>query len=62
MVLSFALTGLLGDTSWQIIRGSSGDLFGWAAGVIGFVVSARFRINPLILIASTAVAGIAIYR
>ncbi len=62
MVLSFALTGLLGFTSWQIMKGSSTNIFEWAAGIVGFIVSARFRLNPLVLIASTAAVGIAIYR
>ena len=62
MVLSFALTGLLGFTSWQIIAGSSSDVFEWAAGVVGFLVSARFRLHPLLLIGVTAVLGVAIYR
>lgn len=63
LMLSFALTGLLGFTSWQIIVGSSkGDVFAWGAAIAGFLISARFRLNPLVLIASTAVLGIAIYR
>ena len=62
MALSFALTGLLGFTSWQIIAGSSTDVFEWAAGAVGFVVSARFRLHPLMLIGVTALLGIAIYR
>src|SRR5579883_3473919 len=62
LVLSFALTGLLGFTSWQIMVTSSHDVFEWIAGILGFVVSARFRLNPLVLIASTAVVGVAIYH
>lgn len=62
MVLSFALTGLLGFTSWQIMKGSSTDAFEWAASILGFVLMVRFRLNPLLLIASTAVVGVAIYR
>lgn len=62
MVLGLALTGLLGFTSWQIIAGSSTDVFEWAAGVIGFIVSARFRLHPLLLIGVTALLGVAIYR
>jgi len=62
ILLSFGLTGLLGFTSWQIIRGSSTDVFGWLAGLAGFLVSARFRLHPLLLIGVTALLGIAIYR
>jgi chromate transporter len=62
MVLSFALTGLLGFTSWQIIAGSSTDAYEWAAGLAGFIVSARFRLHPLMLIGVTALLGIALYR
>jgi chromate transporter len=62
LLLSVALSGLLGFTSWQIMTSSSTDLWEWAAGIIGFVVSARFRLNPLLLIGVTAVLGIAVYR
>jgi len=62
MVLSFALTGLLGFTSWQIMTGSSSDVFEWAAGIGGFVVSARFRLHPVWMIGATALIGIALYR
>jgi chromate transporter len=62
LVLSFALTGLLGFTSWQIMRTSSSDVWQWIAGILGFVISARFRVNPIVLIASTAVLGVAIYH
>ncbi|MFI5270366.1 MAG: chromate transporter [Chloroflexota bacterium] len=62
MVLSFALTGLLGFTSWQIIAGSSTNAYEWGAGIAGFIVSARFRLHPLMLIGVTALLGIAIYR
>lgn len=62
MVLSFALTGLLGFTSWQIIAGSSTNAFEWAAGIIGFVVSARTQLHPLVLIGITGLIGIALYH
>jgi chromate transporter len=62
VVLSFALTGLLGFTSWQIMTSSSSDVFEWAAGVLGFLVSVRFRFNPLAIIGVAAALGIIIYR
>jgi len=62
MVLSFALTGLLGFTSWQIMSSSSSDLFEWAAGILGFFVSVRIRFNPLAIIGAAGLLGIIIYR
>jgi len=62
LVLSIALTGLLGFTSWQIIRTSSTDVFEWAAGILGFLITARFRFSPITVIAVGALLGIAIYR
>jgi chromate transporter len=63
LMLSVALSGLLGFTSWQIMIGSSrDDLWEWAAGIVGFIVSVRFRVNPLLLIAGAGVVGIVIYR
>jgi len=62
LVLSFALTGLLGFTSWQIIAGSATDTLEWLAGLAGFVVSARFKLHPLLLIAAAAAVGVAVYR
>ncbi len=62
LALSFALTGLLGFTSWQIMTSSSHDVFEWVAGLAGFYVSARFRFHPVTLIGITAVIGVAVYR
>ncbi len=62
LMLSMALAGLLGFTSWQIVRGSSTNVAEWAAGLLGFIATARFRLHPLVLIGGAAVAGIAIYH
>lgn len=62
MVLSFALAGLLGFTSWEIMSSSSSDVFEWAAGILGFLVSARFKFNPLAIIGVAAALGVIIYR
>ena len=62
LMLSFALTGLLGFTSWQIIAGSAITPYDWLAGLAGFLLTARFRWHPLALIGGAAVLGIAIYR
>lgn len=62
MMLGFAITGLLGFTSWQIIAGSATNAIEWAAGGAGFVLSARFHLHPLILIGGAGLLGILIYR
>lgn len=62
LMLSFAVTGLLGYTSWEIVAGSATNALEWAAGGIGFVLTARFRLHPLLLILAAGLVGIAVYR
>ncbi len=62
LLLSFAITGLLGFTSWQIVQGSSSSLLEWVVALAGFVLATRSRLNPFVLVAATGVLGVAVYR
>jgi len=62
LLLSFALAGLLGFTSWQIIRGSSPSVIEWVSAGAGFLGIAWFKVHPFALIVAAGVAGIAVAR
>jgi chromate transporter len=62
LVLSFGLAGLLGFTSWQIIRGSSSDIFEWLIALAGFLATARLKLHPIVMIGVAGALGVVIYR
>ena len=62
LMLGLAVTGLLGFTSWEIVAASAKNPLEWAAGLAGFLISYRWKIHPLAILAVASAVGIAAFH
>ncbi len=61
-MLSLAVAGLLGWTSWQIVSGSASSVLEWVASGLALLLVLRLSWHPLFLLLGAAVIGILAYR
>ncbi|MBV8083782.1 MAG: chromate transporter [Chloroflexi bacterium] len=62
LFLSLGLSGLLGFTSWQIVRGSSPTVLEWAVAAGGFLGVSRFNVHPFLLLCGAGILGVVLAR